>query len=359
MGNIFTPPQANVDIEYVLKKDAWNTQSRRVRKTAESLETMKKDIGKLNVILGMLRVPNKMEERIMRCRLYTQVKLDNTLSKILWKFGDNTIVRVDVVRNSKRSAKEQLDEPLGTASLEQVEDLKANDKDKNESLAIQSFRLSVNEFYYLFLFFYDKLDLLTQFVVGQNGTTHKDSNEVAHLKSLLFQKSVTSLRNRANSDVVEDELQDNPGQPQSQEQQQQQQQEQKQDKEQGDEGVDMDIDHEHNPPTTEEQKVNEVVSGDDLKEESDNNMCSICFSEVENGIVLGCTHQFCEKCITDWRKESNNETCPYCLTKISPNEIWDYLDDSTNDDYFFQLLQFPVHYVKLFSKWPALQKSHH
>ena len=46
------------------------------------------------------------------------------------------------------------------------------------------------------------------------------------------------------------------------------------------------------------------------------NRCPICLiDEIENPAKTSCDHEFCEPCITEWKKKSN--TCPVCRTVIS------------------------------------------
>ncbi|CAE7205084.1 unnamed protein product [Rhizoctonia solani] len=57
--------------------------------------------------------------------------------------------------------------------------------------------------------------------------------------------------------------------------------------------------------------------------ESEDHVCSICFdAPTEFGLLAGCSHVFCLKCIMDWRSSKNkdtdvvisntNKTCPVC-----------------------------------------------
>jgi hypothetical protein len=53
--------------------------------------------------------------------------------------------------------------------------------------------------------------------------------------------------------------------------------------------------------------------------ELSNKMCAICMFEIENPIILECTHSYCGVCIVKWLEKSMN--CPECRTKIDMNKL--------------------------------------
>lgn len=48
-------------------------------------------------------------------------------------------------------------------------------------------------------------------------------------------------------------------------------------------------------------------------------MCSICMYEMENPIVLECTHTYCATCIIKWLEKNMN--CPECRSSIDTNKM--------------------------------------
>jgi superfamily II DNA or RNA helicase len=53
--------------------------------------------------------------------------------------------------------------------------------------------------------------------------------------------------------------------------------------------------------------------------ELDKKMCSICMFEMENPIMLECTHSYCGVCIVKWLEKNMN--CPECRSKIDMNKL--------------------------------------
>ena len=53
---------------------------------------------------------------------------------------------------------------------------------------------------------------------------------------------------------------------------------------------------------------------------NDNNVCSICYDEIDNkAITMCCNTKFCLECISTWLH--SNDKCPFCRSKISNNNI--------------------------------------
>lgn len=48
-------------------------------------------------------------------------------------------------------------------------------------------------------------------------------------------------------------------------------------------------------------------------------VCSICMFEIDNPIILECTHSYCGVCIMKWLEKNMN--CPECRTKIDANKL--------------------------------------
>ncbi len=45
------------------------------------------------------------------------------------------------------------------------------------------------------------------------------------------------------------------------------------------------------------------------------NICSICFDEIEDKSILNCKHEFCNHCLLEWLN-TNNFNCPLCRINI-------------------------------------------
>ena len=53
---------------------------------------------------------------------------------------------------------------------------------------------------------------------------------------------------------------------------------------------------------------------------NDNNLCSICYDEINNkAITMCCNTKFCIECISNWLHQKNS--CPFCRSTISNNNI--------------------------------------
>lgn len=53
---------------------------------------------------------------------------------------------------------------------------------------------------------------------------------------------------------------------------------------------------------------------------NDNNLCSICYDEIENkAITMCCNTKFCIECISNWLHQKNS--CPFCRAAISNSNI--------------------------------------
>lgn len=61
---------------------------------------------------------------------------------------------------------------------------------------------------------------------------------------------------------------------------------------------------------------------DNLKQricEMNNKMCPICMYDIENPVMLECTHTYCLSCIVTWL--GNNMNCPECRQIVNPEKI--------------------------------------
>eukprot|EP01084_Bolivina_argentea_P145432 254908_1 len=198
MGGLFdyakrapsVPSATNIIQEYRASPKAWNTQSKRVKNCASSIELLFKDITRLNLFLRFLKSPKN--DMVLKCRLFTSIDIDFKLSKLLWKFNNNTMVRVDILNInslpelSEKDKKElsQPSHPHHTPGLnddsnnnneeeeEQKEEKKQappkpakKQKQKNNIKIIGSYVLGIHEFYYLFLFLEDKLPELASWLM--------------------------------------------------------------------------------------------------------------------------------------------------------------------------------------------------
>eukprot|EP01083_Nonionella_stella_P225247 801012_1 len=81
--------------EYHPSKQAWTSQTKRVKNCATSIELLYKDITRLNLLLRFLKSPQN--DLVLKARLFTCVDIDSKISKLLWKFSNNTIIRCDFV----------------------------------------------------------------------------------------------------------------------------------------------------------------------------------------------------------------------------------------------------------------------
>jgi hypothetical protein len=53
---------------------------------------------------------------------------------------------------------------------------------------------------------------------------------------------------------------------------------------------------------------------------NDNNLCTICYDDIENkSVTMCCNTQFCVECITHWLSQKSD--CPFCRARISSNNI--------------------------------------
>jgi hypothetical protein len=60
-------------------------------------------------------------------------------------------------------------------------------------------------------------------------------------------------------------------------------------------------------------KINELTER--IKSYKDNS-CAICMDDVQNPVLLECTHLFCGGCIFTWYNKNNNRNCPTCRKTI-------------------------------------------
>ena len=87
------------------------------------------------------------------------------------------------------------------------------------------------------------------------------------------------------------------------------------------------------PPVLNIQKKFVEVNGSasvDTRED-----CSICYAESE--LVLGCKHQFCNKCVlnlhfTNFLEEKHTNVCPLCRTEIK--EVYKIINSDNSSSSF-------------------------
>merc|ERR1719361_2797665 len=100
MGSIFDyskrapavpSPQQGAQQEYTASVKAWSSQSKRVKNCASNIELLYKDVTRLNLLLRFLKSPQ--HDIALKMRLFTCVDVDSKLSKLLWKFNNNTVIR--------------------------------------------------------------------------------------------------------------------------------------------------------------------------------------------------------------------------------------------------------------------------
>lgn len=90
--------------------------------------------------------------------------------------------------------------------------------------------------------------------------------------------------------------------------------------------------------------------------ELDKKMCSICMYEMENPIMLECTHSYCGVCIVKWLEKNMN--CPECRSRIDMNKLiaikkMDYSE--VTDDNINEIID-PTGHNTLLSKEDTLLK---
>ena len=262
-------------------------------------------------------------------RLFTCVDIDSKLSKLLWKFNNNTVIRCDLVNIKSLPPlsikdKQELSQPSHPHQTPGINESKNDDepmeeeeeqqKDKlkkvNEIKIEQSFVMSINEFYYLFLFLEDKLPELASWLMKQSN-----QNEHNLLLKALSAKNNGLLNNDALIQLQDEE-------------------------EEKDEGLMKKM-------KMEQEQMNLQ------KNEVDDEHCIICFEKMKDPVCLTCGHEFCKDCIDDWQHEIGGKDCPICRCMIEQSQMWIKLDseDFSQTQYMMDLLQFPFDYVSKFPKW--------
>ncbi|BFF95795.1 E3 ubiquitin/ISG15 ligase TRIM25 [Drosophila madeirensis] len=58
-----------------------------------------------------------------------------------------------------------------------------------------------------------------------------------------------------------------------------------------------------------------------VAEDSDEDICVICFCPKENPLTLGCQHSFCLVCIEFITSESEAERCPVCRKRFNISKV--------------------------------------
>ena len=287
---------------------------------------------RLNLLLRFLKSPKK--DIALKMRLFTCIDIDSKLSKLLWKFGNNTVIRCDLVNiqslpplsHKDKQELSQPSHPHHTPGNEQNDkneqsEEKKNENDNNQSnelnekkeiKIVDSFVLSVYEFYYLFLFLEDKLPELASWLMKQS-----DSNE----HNLLLR--ALSNNNQKNNDLLNAE-------------------EEEEEKKGNDDDEEL-----MNKMKIEQEQMNLQ------KNEIDDEHCIICFEKMKDPVCLTCGHEFCKECIDDWQHQIGGKDCPICRCMIEQSQMWIKLDseDFSQAQYMMDLLKFPFDYVAKFSKW--------
>lgn len=63
---------------------------------------------------------------------------------------------------------------------------------------------------------------------------------------------------------------------------------------------------------------------------NDNNLCTICYDDIENkSVTMCCNTQFCVECITHWLSQKSD--CPFCRARISSKNICVITDSVSTD----------------------------
>lgn len=64
-------------------------------------------------------------------------------------------------------------------------------------------------------------------------------------------------------------------------------------------------------------------------EENNNNICSVCYTDIINIVTLKCKHNFCLDCIlkmNKFRKDEEEIKCPLCRKIININDTYKNID---------------------------------
>eukprot|EP01084_Bolivina_argentea_P030037 55700_1 len=317
--------------QYHASSKAWESQSKRVKNCASSIDLLFKDVTRLNLLLRFLKSPHN--DLVLKMRLFTCVDIDSKLSKLLWKFNNNTVIRCDVVNIQSLpplSIKDKCElsrpsHPHQTPGINQqknepeVEHKAAPNKKEIQIEA--SYTLGIYEFYYLFLFLEDKLPELAAWLMKQS-----QHNEHNVLLKVLSNK--VSLLNKGDANDHNPLINEN------------------------------DIEEEEkkeanvsNQMMMEQQKkmINPNLERNEIEDEH----CIICFEKMKDPVVLKCSHEFCKDCIDDWQKQIGGKDCPICRCIIEQSQMWVKLDsqDFSKAQYMMDLLKFPFEYIKHFEKW--------
>ncbi|KAM6472635.1 uncharacterized protein PHA67_005744 isoform 1-T3 [Liasis olivaceus] len=65
-----------------------------------------------------------------------------------------------------------------------------------------------------------------------------------------------------------------------------------------------------------------MASGALIKELSNETTCPLCMGYFKNQVMIGaCGHSFCEACLTEFWRESDNDACPQCTEVIRPKSF--------------------------------------
>ena len=201
----------------------------------------------------------------------------------------------------------------------------------------ESYCLTLNEFYHLFLYVEDKLPEIASFIikamengdnlnVNRNDNVNINSNNINGIDN--FQDKHVSGTKHENDDNVAEEKK-------------------------------MDVSN--GTSNNENESINDgdgnLWHQDNLSSDDIDRICIICFGEISNGVILGCSHAYCKDCIDTWQREEIGNQCPLCRASIAQNEMW--IDIEKNEfsktDYIKSLIQYIFDYVRLFDKWKLNQ----
>lgn len=247
----------------------------------------------------------------------------------MWKFSSNTIIRCDFVKLeslpplSAKDKKElsQPSHPHQTPGFNQKQQQNDNEQgleleeekkqiEKKQAKIEKSFVLTINEFYYLFLFLEDNVPSIAQWLMKQSE--HNQNN-------LL-------LRAISNRKIFEKEDENN-------------------------ENKDNEEDKDEHKDEHKDNVIQGIMKGG--KNEIEDEHCIICFEKMQNPICLTCGHEFCKECIDDWQEQIGGSDCPICRCNIQTSQMWIKLDsdDFSKMNYMMELLAFPFNYVSKFPQW--------
>jgi len=373
------PPQNNQQNEYHASAKAWSTQSKRVKNCASSIELLYKDITRLNLLLRFLKSPAK--DVVLKARLFTTVDLDSKLSKLLWKFSSNTVIRCDFVhigslpplsskdkkelsrpshphqtpglslKNDVDDAEPEAESAQGDEDAMDIEEeeaaaeqkepqlqIESNDNEKKDDVdadedkvapaqsaqSAQPSEPSIEASFVLGINEFYYLFLFLEDKLPELAAWLMQQSELNQSHVLLRALSAKLIDGDAAEHTVLDEEDDDDEEKKEPQQQQ-----------------------------TQQQGVGGVMN------EVDEDVCIICFEKMSNPVCLTCGHEYCKECIEDWQQQADSgdmgsgRQCPICRSLIEQSQMWVKLDSEefSPSQYMCELLQFPFEYVSKFKPW--------